>query len=141
MDGGEEISGGFVITRGDGSVLLELAEEILHEMARLVQLLVEAALGFAVALGRDHRGFACREKRVDHALVGVEGFVRQQSVGFHLRQQHVGACQIMRLALGQEEGQRIAQRVDQGMDFGAQSALAAPDRLVFAGFFWAPALC
>ena len=27
------------------------------------------------------------------------------------------------------------------MDFGAQSAFAAPDRLVFAVFFWAPALC
>jgi hypothetical protein len=27
------------------------------------------------------------------------------------------------------------------VDFGAQSALAAPDRLVLAVFFWAPALC
>jgi hypothetical protein len=27
------------------------------------------------------------------------------------------------------------------MDFGAQPAFAAPDRLVFAGFFLAPALC
>jgi hypothetical protein len=27
------------------------------------------------------------------------------------------------------------------MDFGAQPLFAAPDRLVFAGFFWAPALC
>jgi hypothetical protein len=36
-----------------------------------------------------------------------------------LRQQRVGAVEIMRLALGQEEGDRIAQRVDQSMDFGA----------------------
>src|SRR6266852_4032883 len=41
----------------------------------------------------------------------------------------------------QEEGNRIAQGVRQRMDFGAQSAFAAPDRLVFAVFFWAPALC
>ena len=47
----------------------------------------------------------------------------------------------MSLARGEEEGERIAQRVDKSMDFGAQSALAAPNRLVFAGFFWAPALC
>src|SRR6266851_120770 len=41
----------------------------------------------------------------------------------------------------QEERKRIAQGVDQRMEFGAQSAFAAPDRLVVAVFFWAPALC
>jgi hypothetical protein len=41
----------------------------------------------------------------------------------------------------EEEGKRIAQGIDQRMDFGAQSALATPDRLVLAVFFWAPALC
>jgi hypothetical protein len=29
VDGGEEISGGFVVARGDGSALFEFAEEIL----------------------------------------------------------------------------------------------------------------
>jgi hypothetical protein len=33
---GEEISGGFVVTGGDGAVFLELAEEVLDEMACLV---------------------------------------------------------------------------------------------------------
>jgi hypothetical protein len=47
----------------------------------------------------------------------------------------------MCLTWRQEEGKRIAQGVDQRMDFGAQSAFARPDRLVFAVFFWAPALC
>jgi hypothetical protein len=41
----------------------------------------------------------------------------------------------MRLARGQDEPNRVAQRVDHGMDFGAQPAFAASDRLVFAGFF------
>ncbi len=53
----------------------------------------------------------------------------------------IGAGQVMRLAAGQEEADRVAERIDQGMDFGAQSAARAPDRLVVAGFFWAPALC
>jgi hypothetical protein len=35
----------------------------------------------------------------------------------------------MGLPGGQEESQRIAQGIDHGMDFGAQSAFAAPDRL------------
>lgn len=71
MDRGEEISGGFVITRGGGSELLELAEEILHEMARFVHLFVEGSLDFAAALGRDHRSFSCGKKRFDHTLIGI----------------------------------------------------------------------
>jgi hypothetical protein len=47
----------------------------------------------------------------------------------------------MGLARRQDEVQRIAQRVDKRMNLGAQPALAAPDRLVFAVFFCAPALC
>jgi hypothetical protein len=49
--------------------------------------------------------------------------------------------QVVRFAAGQEEADRVAQRVDQGVDLGAQSAARAPDRLILAGFFWAPALC
>lgn len=141
MDRGEKVSRRLVVARRDGAKLLELAIEILHEMAGLVHLLVESAFDFAVALGRDDKRLSCRPKRVDDALVGVEGFVRQEHVGFHLRQQRVGPFQIMGLAGGQDKGQRIAQRVDQGVDFGAQASLAAPDRLIFACFFWAPALC
>ena len=83
---------------------------------------------------------ACTE-RFDHALVGIKSFVGQQRIGLHLRQQRVGPLQIMRLARGQEEAEWIAQGIDQGVDLGAQSAFASPDRLVFAVFFWAPALC
>jgi hypothetical protein len=39
------------------------------------------------------------------------------------------------LACGQQERQRIAQRIDKGMNLGAQPAFAAPDRLLFAVFF------
>jgi len=141
MDCGEEISGGFVVASGDGAVLLELAEEILDEMARLVHLVVKAALDFAIGLGRDYQGLACRKQGFDHAFVGIESFVCQQSISLHLRQQRISALQIMCLTWCQEEGKRIAQGVDQRMDFGAQSAFAAPDCLVFAVFFWAPALC
>jgi hypothetical protein len=53
----------------------------------------------------------------------------------------IGADQIMRLTAGEEEVDGVAQRIDQGMDLGAQSAARATDRLVLADFFWAPALC
>jgi hypothetical protein len=135
VDRGEEIPGGFVITGRDGAELFEFAEEILDEMARLVSLFVVIALDFAVFLWRDHRRLSCRAQRFDDALVGVEGFVRQQSIGPHPRQQRVGALQIMVLARRQQERKRIAQRVNESMDFGAQPAFAAPYRLVFARFF------
>jgi hypothetical protein len=49
--------------------------------------------------------------------------------------------EVVRFAAGQEEAERVAERVDQCMDLGTQSAARAPDRLVLAGFFFAPALC
>jgi hypothetical protein len=47
----------------------------------------------------------------------------------------------MGFATGQMETNRIAQRINQGMDFSAQSTARPPDRLVRTVFFWAPALC
>ncbi len=135
MDAGEEVSGGFVIAGGNGSVLLELTVEVLHEVARFVQFLVVEALNLSITLGRNDDLFSCRKQRLDDALIGIESLVCQQGVGLHLGQKHVGALQIMGLPRSQEEGQRIAESVDHGMDFGAQPAFAAPDRLVFAVFF------
>ena len=78
---------------------------------------------------------------MDDAQVGIEGFVGQEGTSLHVRQQGVRALQVVGLARGQEEADRIAQSIDQGMDLGAQAAFASADRLIFAVFFWAPALC
>ena len=91
MDSSKEVSRGFVVARGDGAILLEPAEEILDEMARLVSLLVELALDLAIALGRDHDRLSPCKQRLDHAFVGIEGFVCQQGLGRHVWQQRVGA--------------------------------------------------
>jgi hypothetical protein len=53
----------------------------------------------------------------------------------------VGTNQVVRLAPGQMKADRIAQRIDQGMNLGAQPAPRASNRLILADFFWAPALC
>ena len=47
----------------------------------------------------------------------------------------------MGFAWGQKETEWVAQGVNQRVDFGAQAAVAGPDRLVRTAFFWAPALC
>ena len=141
MDGCEEVPGGFVVTRGDGAELLELAEEVLDQMTRLVERLVVLALGYAIGLGRDHRALAGGGERFDDPGVGVVRLVGEQGVGGERRQEGVGAEQVVCLARRQQEADRVAQRVDQGVDLGAQPTLAAADRLVLAVFLGAPALC
>jgi hypothetical protein len=48
---------------------------------------------------------------------------------------------VVRLAAGQEEVARIAERIERGVELGAHSAARSGDRLVFSSIFWAPALC
>jgi hypothetical protein len=53
----------------------------------------------------------------------------------------VGTDQVVSLTASQKHAGRVSERIDEGVDLGAQSAARAPDGLVIAGFFWAPALC
>ena len=90
---------------------------------------------------RDHRGLPSGRQRLQYASIGVERLVGDQRIGLHRGQQVVRPDQVVCLAAGQEEADRVAQRVGQRVDLGAQSAARAADRLVFADFFCAPALC
>ena len=141
MNGGEEIAGGLVVASGDGAELLEFGEEVLDEVARLVDFTIIGARLAPVGFGGDHGGLAGSGERGAHPSVGIESLVGDQRVGLHARQEMVGADEIVCLSAGQEEADRIAERIDQGMDLGAQSAARAPDRLIFVEFFLAPALC
>ena len=47
----------------------------------------------------------------------------------------------MDLAADQMETNRIAEGINQGVDFRAHPAARPPDSLINAGFFLAPALC
>lgn len=140
IDGGEEIPGGFVVARGDGAELFEFAEEIFDQGARLVEFLVERARRGSVPLGRDDGGFSGARQGPDDPLIGIEGLVGDQDIGGHLRQQGIGAGEIVNLSRGQQKAQRVAEGIDQGMDLGAQSAPAAADRLIFI-FFWVRRRC
>jgi hypothetical protein len=104
-------------------------------MPRFVEVLVVGTGPLAVALRRDDHLLSCSSERIDHPFISIKGFVGDQCVGAHVWQQVVGADQIMHLAAGQMEADRIAKGIDQGVDFGAQSAARTPDSLVFADFF------
>ena len=141
VDRGQEGDGPLVVTGRDGAVLLELGEEVLDEMARLVQGLVVRTPVLAVDLGRDHRLLAHLLQRAENPSLGVERLVGDQNTGLDLRQQGIRALQVMRLPRREREPGRVAERVNQGVDLGAQAASAAPERLVAAVFLTAPALC
>ena len=67
--------------------------------------------------------------------------VRDQDTGLNFRQQGIRPLQVVRLPRRERKTGRVAERVDQGVDLGAQAASAAPDRLLAATFLIAPALC
>jgi hypothetical protein len=74
-------------------------------------------------------------------FVSIVCLISDQQIGLHIEEQVVSAERIMGLATAQNEGNRIAQCIDQSVDFGAQSAAGSSDGLVRPRFFWAPALC
>jgi hypothetical protein len=134
VDGGKEIPGGFVVAGGDCPELLELAEEILDQMAFFVEFAIELARRQAVWPRRDYGGFASRRQPVEDSAIGIESAICDQQVGGHMRQQRIGPGQVVRLSRRQQQAQRIAERVDQRMDLGAQTAAAAAKRLVLSFF-------
>src|SRR3954471_19504733 len=136
------MDGPLVVAGRDRPVLLQLGEEVLDQVACFVEILIVGARLLAVRLGRDHRGPAGLRERPEDALLGVERLVGDQRGRGQVRQQRVRALQVVRLPRREGEPGRVAERVHERMDPGAQAAAAAPDRLVApAAFSGAPALC
>ena len=141
MDCAEKVASGLVVAGGDGAILLEPGKEILNQVTRPIQMPVMVAPLLAVALGGNDDAFAGVFQGRDHPLLGVIGFIGDNSVRRDVRQQRIGPFQVMRLSRRQMKTGRVAQGVNGGVELGAQPAAAAPDRLDFAPPFFAPALC
>jgi len=140
VDGRQEISGGFVVAGGDGSELLEFTEEIFDQVSRFIEISVKIGRRQTILPGWDYGRFASGCQRLADPRVSIEGLVGDQDISGHLRQQRIGSDQIVRLPRGQQESQRVAECVDQGVDFCAQPAAALADRLVVI-FFWERRRC
>ena len=74
-------------------------------------------------------------------IVGVIPLVGEQGLGLHLGGELFGLIDVMNLPACQAERQRIAQSIDDHMDFGGQAAARAAYGLIDAPFLRAPALC
>src|SRR5271167_531206 len=109
------------------------------------EIIADSSKRFSTDTAPELRGVTCRSasairQGADDTIIGVKGLVGDQDVGGHLRQQCIGADQIVDLSWGEQKAQRVAERVDQGMDLGGQSALAAANGLIII-FFWVRRRC
>jgi hypothetical protein len=140
MDGPEERVGKLVVTCSDRPETLEFAEEPLDE----VTFAIEGEVGFALYASAGivwyDRSDAAFVQGLDQG-VGVVSLVGEERVRFDLFEQGCCLGQIMGLARSERQGDRIAQSVDDGVDFRRQPASGSSDGLIAAVFFRAPALC
>ena len=139
MNPGEENLGELVVTRGDGSEMLEQVEETLDEIAFAVEGEVARAWGFSVGFGWDDRGDRSIVEGGDEG-VGVERLVGDHSAGIDGFDQRFGTGEIVILAWAELHLDRIAEGVDERVNLGGQSAAGSADGLRTV-FFLAPALC
>ena len=79
-------------------------------------------------------------RQVLQHMIGIVGFVCQHSISVDAFYQCLRMRNIGHMSTTEQAAQRIAQRIDCGMDFCTQPAPGASERLI-ARFFWAPAAC
>lgn len=140
MQAGEEISCGFFVSGRDASELFDELKETLDEVAFGVKGVVAIARDLAIRFWRDDR-LDRPDFEALHKAVGVVAFVAEEGFGLHFSREGLGLGDVVNLAAGEAERQRIAQGVDDHMDLGGQAAARAAYGLVEAPFLRAPALC
>jgi hypothetical protein len=74
-------------------------------------------------------------ENIEHAGIGVIGFIGQEELGLNIGKKRVCTLQITGLPLSEMKACRIAQRIARSVDFGAQSTFTAPDCLALPLFF------
>ena len=135
MDSSQEVPCRLVITRRKGAELFELTKEVFNPMACFVPFPVVGSLFFAIRLRWNYRGFSGLRQRLEYPLVGIVAFIGNHDRGLDCRQQDIGSVQIAGLSGRQHKAGRVTESINLSMDLRAQSAFAAPDRLVLTLFF------
>ena len=119
--------------------MFDLVDETFDEVAFLVELgIVRDGLGAGAVRG-DH-GVDVVRAQVRSEGIGVEGLVGDQDLGGQAADERFGLGDVVRLAGGETNAQRIAERIDGDVQLGAQPPARAPDGLILSPPF-APAAC
>jgi hypothetical protein len=139
VNAGEEISGQLVVTGRDSAEMLEFVEEALDEIALAIKGKIAGQRRCTAGMRRNHRSDLPLGEDVDEGI-GVVCLVAKQSRWIGIGEQWLCADKIVGLSWRKHQLDGIAQRIDERVNFGAQSAARSTDRLR-AVFFRAPALC
>ena len=140
MKSSEKIAHGFLITGGDAAKMLDGVEKPLDEVAFAVEREVAVPIDLAVGFWWDHRLDGARCEAGDEAIA-VVSLVGEEGIGLGLGSQGFGLRDVVNLAAGEAEYERISHGIDDGMDFRRETAARAPYGLVETPILRAPALC
>ena len=140
MQAGEEIARGFFVAGRDASELFDELKETLDQVALGVEGEVAIASDLAVRPWRDDRLDGSHFEALDEG-VGVVALVGEEGIGLRFSREGFSLGDIVDLAAGEAERQRVAQGVDNHVDLGGRAAARAAYGLVDTPFLWAPALC
>lgn len=134
MHKGAEPMSEFVIARCQATKLFEAVEESLDEVPRLVSCPVGLARRQAVAARRNN-GFGPRGgDGLDDYIVAIP-LVGDDCLDRDGIDQRRTLRDIGDMTAGEDQSQRIAQRIDAGVDLRGQSAARPADRLIATVFF------
>jgi hypothetical protein len=129
MQAGEEIARSFFVAGRDASELFDELKETLDEVALGVEGEIAIASDLTVRLWRDDGLDGSHFEALDEG-VGVIAFVAEEGFGLRFSRKGFSLGDIVDLAAGEAERQRVAQGVDDHMDLGGQSAARAAYGLV-----------
>jgi hypothetical protein len=133
LDRCEKISGEFVVAGRNGSKVLHFIEEALDEVALAVKCEIAIAFCLSVGFGGNYRRDFSLRKAIDERI-SIVGLVCDQGFWIGIFNQVLGASQIVNLPCREQQIGRIAQGVDEGVNFRCQPATRSTDGLV-AVFF------
>jgi hypothetical protein len=139
-DGREEVSGELVVARGDAAQVLHFVEEALDQVALTVAFEIDAADHPDIALAGNMGGGSHRSEQLDDAA-GAVAAVGDRLAGRAqaLDQARQGGL-VGGLAGRQQQANRQAYSIDDGVDLGRQSPTRTADGVIRAPLF-PPAAC
>jgi hypothetical protein len=126
-----EIARGLFVASGDATELFDELEESLDQIAFGVEGEIPISFDLAIGLWRDDRLDRARPQAGDVG-VGVVALVSQDRFGLYLCGQCLSLGDIVDLASGQSERERVSECVDDQMDFRGQAAARTTYGLVDA---------
>ena len=122
---------GFFIAGCNPPECLEMAEEVLDQMAPFVHFGIMRDSAGPVGLGRDDRCSAAFIE-VGAQPVVVESLVADERLKIETGDQRLNADTVVTLTGQKDEANEIAEGVDQGHDFGSQAATRAAYGLILS---------